>query len=175
MKQLLTVALVGLLFSSCKTNDDGNSAAGTDFTSYQQYDLNAQRLGSVGNSSDDYKMEEWPQWVYDLFTPMDTVNLKGYTKNEVSISALYPNPCSNIQKMRVFATQPVNLRIVIIDQFKKVYVQKSMHIWAAQHDIELNYADLNMPSDTYYRMFYSFSAEDNLNYFRGHIDFYKTE
>jgi len=175
MKQLLTVALLGLLFGSCKTNDDGNSAAGSDFTSYQQYDLNAQRLGSVGNSSDDYRMEEWPQWVYDLFTPLDTVNLKGYNKSEVTINALYPNPCANTQTMRLFATQPVNLKIVIIDQFKKVYLLKSMHIWNAQHDIKLDYSELNMPANTYYRMFYSFSAEDHLNYSRGHIDFYKTE
>lgn len=176
MKRLITVALLGLIFSSCsKKNDDGHSASSTNFTSYHQYDINGQRLGSIGNASDDYKMEEWPQWVYDLFQPLDTVNLEGYSWSEVNVDRLYPNPCGDTQILRTFATQPVNLKLVIIDQFKNVYLRKSMHVYSAQHDWGLSYRNLNMPAPNYYRMFYSFSVAGRPHFQRGHIDIYKTQ
>lgn len=175
MKRLLTVALLGLVFTGCKKDNDDNTAASTNFTSYQQYDVNAQRLGSVGDAGDDYRHEEWPQWVYDLFKPMDTVNIDGYGWSEVNIEKLYPNPCGDVQNIRTFATQPINLKIVIIDQFKNVYLRKSIHVFSAQQDWTLNYAGLGMQAQSYYRMFYSFSASGKPHFLRGHIDIYKTQ
>lgn len=173
MKRLLTGALLGFLLVSCTKNNDDQSAAGGDFTSYQQYDVNGNRLGSVGNASDDYKMETWPQWVYDLFLPLDTVSLKGYVESEVSVDALYPNPCGDNQVFQLFATQPVNLKMAIVDPFRKVYFLKSVHVPSAQQSIALDYRELLMPGNTYYRMFYSFSAEGKPHFMRGHIDIYK--
>jgi len=176
MKRLLTVALLGIIFSSCgKKDNDEHSASGTNFTSYQQFDINAQRLGSVGNATDDYRMEEWPQWVYDLFQPLDTVNLEGYNWSEVTIDRLFPNPCGDTQILRVFATQPINMKLVIIDQSKKVYVAKSLHVNSAQHDMGMSYRGLAMPANNYYRMFYSLSAQGRPHFQRGHIDIYKTQ
>lgn len=176
MKRLITVTLLGFIFTGCnKKTDDGHSASSTNFTSYQQYDINAQRLGSVGDAADDYRHEEWPQWVYDLFKPMDTANIDRYSFSEVNIEKVFPNPCGNVQMIRTFATQPVNLKIVIIDQFKKVYLSKSMHVPSAQHDLQLNYETAAMPADNYYRMFYSFSVAGMPHFQRGHIDIYKTQ
>lgn len=169
MKQLLTVALLGLLFTSCKKNDDNQGGSGLDFTSVRQYDVNAIYLGNVGNATDDYTMEDWPQWVVDFFKPMDTTNLTGYKQSDVSIDALYPNPCRDTQVMRLFATQPVNLKVVIIDQFKTVYLRKSLHVFSAIHTIGFDYKDLQMPP-AHYRMYYAFSAEGKPFFFRGHID-----
>lgn len=174
MKRLLTVVLLGVLFASCKKSNDDDSASSTNFTSYQQYDINAQWLGSVGNAGDDYKMEEWPDWVYALFQPLDTVNLAGYNKSEVNVQRLYPNPCADTQILETFATQPVNLKIAIIDQFKKVYVLKSFQVASAQHTWGLSYRELGM-GNAYYRLFYTFSAEGHPNFSRGHIDIYKTQ
>jgi hypothetical protein len=176
MKRLVTVALLGIVFTSCnKKTDDGHSASSTNFTSYQQFDINAQRLGSVSDAADDYKMEEWPQWVYDLFDPLDTVNVAGYNWSEVNVDRLYPNPCADTQILRTFATQPVNLKLVIIDQFKKVYLRKSMHVHSAQQDWGISYRGLGMTAPNYYRMFYSFSAAGKPDFLRGHIDIYKTQ
>ncbi len=176
MKRLITVALLGLIFSGCnKKENDEHSASGTNFTSYHQYDINGQRLGSIGNAADDYRMEEWPQWVYELFKPMDTVNLDGYNWSEVNVDRLYPNPCGDTQIIRTFATQPVNLKLVIIDPFKNVYLRKSMHIYSAQHDWGLSYKGLGMQPNNHYRMFYSFSASGKPHFMRGHIDIYKIQ
>ena len=158
MKRLLTVALLGLVFTSCKKTNDDHSAASTNFTSYQQFDINAQRLGSVGDASDDYKMEEWPQWVYDLFQPLDTVNLDGYNWSEVNVERLYPNPCADTQVLRTNATQPINLKLVIIDQFKKVYLRQSYHVYASQHTLGLSYKGLNMPGNTLVSGKYCFTS-----------------
>ena len=175
MKRLITVALLGIIFSSCTKDKDDHSASSTNFTSYHQYDINAQWLGSVGDAGDDYKMEQWPEWVYDLFKPLDTANLTGYAWSEVNVGRLYPNPCGDTQILRTFATQPVNLKIVIIDQFRKVYLRKSLHVPSAQQTIGLNYRELNMPGNNYYRMFYMFSAEGKPDHTRGHIDILKTQ
>src|SRR5690606_8643476 len=136
--------LLGFLLVSCSKKNDDESAAGSDFSSYQKYDINGNRLGSVGDASDDYKMETWPGWVYDLFKPLDTVRLKGYVQSEVSVDALYPNPCADVQTLQLFATQPVNLKLVIIDPFRKVYFLKSFHVPSAQQQIRLNYSELIM-------------------------------
>lgn len=174
MKRLVTVILLGIIFGGCKKTNDDNSSSSTNFTSYQQYDINAQRLGSMGDASDDYRMEEWPDWVYGLFTPLDTANLDGYNWSEVNIEKLYPNPCGNSQTIRAFATQPVNLKIVIIDQFKRVYLAQSIRMYNGQQEIRLNYTGLGMEANNYYRMFYSFSALGKPHFMRGHIDIYKT-
>jgi len=175
MKRLLTVALLGFIFTGCKKSDDDHSASSTNFTSYQQYDINAQRLGSVGDAADDYKMEEWPQWVYDLFQPLDTVNVSGYNWSEVNVDRLYPNPCGDTQTMRVFATQPVNLKVVIIDQFKTVYLRKSIHVFKNVNEIPFSYRNLQLPAGNYYRLFFSFSAAGKPGFQRGHVDIYKTQ
>ncbi|MBS1741081.1 MAG: hypothetical protein JST88_11140 [Bacteroidetes bacterium] len=176
MKRFIAATLLGLALTGCnkKTNDD-NSAAGTNFTSYQQWDINGQRLGNVGDVSDEYRMEDWPDWVYNIFKPLDTANLTGYNWSEVVVDRLYPNPCGNTQFLRTFATQPINLKLALIDPSKKVYLLKSMELNSAQHDLQLNYTNLGMTTPSYYRLFYTFSAAGKPYFQRGHIDIYKTQ
>lgn len=174
MKRIIAIAILGLLFVGCKKNENNQGGSGLDFTSVRKYDVDAQYLGNIGNATDDYTMEDWPSWVVDLFKPMDTANISGYVMNQVSIDALYPNPCADSQVMRVFATEPVNLKVVIIDQFKTVYYTQSMNVYAGIHKIGFNYKNLHMPA-TNFRMYYAFSAADKPFYYRGHIDILKTQ
>lgn len=173
MKRFLTVCLLALAIGSCKKDsNEGPSAANMDFTSIQKYDVNANYLGSVGNISDEYTQEEWPGWVMDLFSPLDSVSLVGYNKGEVSIKALYPNPCADTQAMRLFGAQPLNMKVVVIDNQKNVYLRKSMHVFLGEQFKSFDYSNLMMPAG-YYRMFYSFSAEGAPHFRKGHIDFLK--
>lgn len=176
MKRLVTVALLGIICTGCnKTTEDDHSASSTNFTSYQRFDINAQRLGSVGDAADDYRMEEWPDWVYDLFKPLDTADITSYNWSEVTIEKLFPNPCADTQILRTYAAQPANLKIVIIDPSKTVYLRKSIHVPSAQHDLGISYKNLNMPGNAYYRMFYSISFKGKPHHQRGHIDIFKTQ
>lgn len=176
MKQLLTIALLSVLFVSCKKNDNKpSSASGVDFTSIRKFDIEANFVGTEGEATDDYTHEDWPQWVYDAFKPLDTINLQGYVKSPVSIDALYPNPFANTQAMRLFATQPVNLKVIIIDINKNVLLRHSQHVFSAINFVDFNYEGLDMEPKTYYRMFYAFSAEGLPYFSRGHIDIYKAE
>jgi hypothetical protein len=174
MRQFVILALLTICFISCKRRDDEGNAAGVDFSSYQRFDINSNYLGTVGDATDDYKMEEWPQWVFDMFKPLDTVNLTGYEKSVISIDALYPNPCADTQVMRLFATQPVNMKVVIVDANKNVLMRKSMHIPNAIHFLGFDYKELTLPPD-FYRMFYAFSAENHPFFLRGHIDINKVQ
>jgi hypothetical protein len=176
MKQIVAFLLFLLVFSSCKKSDNSDqSASGLDFTSVRRFDVGAVQGEDIGTPSDDYKMEDWPQWVYDFFTPLDTVNLTGYLQSPVSIAALYPNPCADTQNLRYYAQQPVNLKVVVIDAQKSVYLRKSIHLNSTQHDIGLNYSGLGMAANTNYRLFYAFSAENKPNFIRGHIDILKQQ
>ena len=175
MKQLFTVALLAVLFVSCKKEKDGQDSQGTDFTSIRKYDVDANFLGTLGNATDDYRQEEWPNWVIDLFKPLDTVSLVGYLESECAVDRLYPNPCANNQTMRYFATQPANLKILIVDEFKNAYFLKSYHAYSSQRTIEFDYSDLGLQPNTFYRMFYAFSAEDKPYFVRGHIDILKSQ
>ena len=176
MKQLLTVILLSVLFIGCKKSDEepGN-ASGVDFTSIRKFDIEANFLGTEGNATDDYTQEDWPQWVYDIFTPLDSVSLQGYVQSEVSIDALFPNPCADTQIMRLFATQPVNLKLAIVDAEKRILFRESYHIFSAIHMLGFDYKTLLMKPKTYYRMFYAFSAEGAPYFKRGHIDIYKQQ
>lgn len=173
MKQFLAVALFTVLFVSCKKKDDNLGANSLDFTSIRQFDVHAVQIGTEGNTSDEYTMEDWPQWVYDLFSPLDTADLKGYTWSEITVDRVYPNPCADTQTMRYFATQPVNMKIVIIDPNKNVYWRKSYALYSTIHNISFDYRNTGMTAGNYYRMFYAFSAENKPYFIRGHIDIYK--
>lgn len=174
MKRILAVCFIALIFTSgCdKKKNTGPSASNLDFTSIRQYDINHNFLGSIGDVSDEYTQEDWPSWVYDLFTPLDSVNLDGYDKADVSITALYPNPCSDTQAIRLFASKPENFKVVIIDKNKSVFYLNSMHLFLGDQFKHFGYSGLNM-NPGYYRMYYSVSAHNNPHYYRGHIDIWK--
>jgi hypothetical protein len=176
MKQLLTIALLSVIFIGCEKDDDKPSNAnGVDFTSLRKFDIESNFQGTEGDATDDYTHEDWPQWVYDIFKPLDTVSLQGYIKSPISIDALFPNPCADTQIMRLFATQPINLKVAIVDINKNVLLRNSYHVFSAIHFIGFDYKELNMKPKTYYRMFYAFSAEGMPYFSRGHIDIYKKE
>jgi hypothetical protein len=174
MRNFLLLTLLTICFISCKKRDDEQNSAGVNFSTYQRFDATANYLGTEGDATDDYKMEDWPQWVFDMFKPLDTVNLIGYEKSVISIDALYPNPCADTQSMRLFANQPVNLKMVMIDVHKNVVFRKSFHIPNGIQFLGFSYAELALPP-TFYRMFYAFSAEDDPYFLRGHIDINKVQ
>ena len=178
MRYLLAVALLAFTFTGCEKdkNEEDHSAASLNFSSYSRYDINGTYLGSIGNTSDEKTDEDWPQWVFDLFAPLDTTDLTGYVKSEVTMEKIFPNPAADTQIVQVFATQPVNLQLVLIDNQQNVYLRRSIHVPSTIQKIGLSYKGLNMVPNTNYRMFYAFSVEGQKHYKRGHIDIaYKHE
>lgn len=176
MKNWLAAGLIVLAFGSCEKDNKGsnNSASGGDFSSYIAYDVNGNQLEYVNDVSDDYKDEDWPQWVYDLFTPLDTVNLEGFQRpNALNVRALYPNPCRDTQTFAVFTERPVNLKIAVVDKNRTRYLLKTATVYLGQQRIPITYNTALMPGGMNYRLFYAFSYEGNRFFKRGHIDLAK--
>jgi hypothetical protein len=176
MKYFSLAALFFMLIAACKKEDksnDDSSASGLDFGSYIKYDIGANQLELIGNTSDDYKPEEWPKWVFDLFTPLDTAKREGLEKGIVSVRALYPNPCRDTQKLQLFSNKPVNLKIVVIDNAKTVYFLKSYNIFFNDRSVPIMYNATLMGPGRNYRLFYAFSSENEQYFEKGHIDFLK--
>lgn len=174
MRKLLVIALSVCTLAACKKDDNKNqSAASTDFSSYREFDVNGVYLGNIGNAGDDYASENWPEWVFDGFKPLDTVNLTGYRMQpDVNVQALYPNPCRDNQTLKYFSVEPVNLKLMIIDEQKNVHFLKSVHLNNINGKVPLNYTGLSLVPGNHYRMFFGFSAENKPFYVRGHIDMY---
>ncbi len=176
MKQCLVAALLLLTLFSCKkkeNNSGDSSASGLDFGSYIAYDVNGNQVELVGNTSDDYKQEDWPDWVSNLFTPLDTFSRKGFQKTDVTVRALYPNPCRDTQVLSVFANAPVNLKIAVVDNQQTVRFLKSTTVYFGQHLVKLIYNPALMEGGRNYRLFYGFSSENDAFFKKGHIDFSK--
>lgn len=178
MKQLTIIALLAFCLASCgddkKDNNDNASASGLDFSSYIRYDVNANQLELVGNTNDEYKQEEWPDWVWNLFSPLDSVNRTGLEDNPiVSVRALYPNSCRDTQALKLFSSKPVNLKIAIIDNQKTVYYLRSFMLPFSDQPVSLKYNSLLMPGGRNYRLFFGFSTENQPFFERGHIDIAK--
>jgi hypothetical protein len=173
MNRILIIVLIAFSFLGCDKKKVADlSANNMDFTSIRKYDVNHNYLGYSGDVSNEYVQEDWPDWVYQLLSPLDSTNLDGYDKADVSITALYPNPCSDTQSIRLFASKPENLKVVIIDKNKNVYLLQSMHLYLGDQFKHFDYSKLNM-TPGYYRMFYAISAHNDPCYTRGHIDIYK--
>lgn len=172
MKRFLAVMLAVCAFAACKKDDTPNqNADSTNFTSIRQYDVNGVYQGNLDEATDDYTQENWPQWVFDIFKPLDTVNLTGYREtSEINVQALYPNPCRDTQTLKYFAVDPVNIKIAIIDDQKNVHYLKSFHLPMINGKLGLSYKNLSLVPGNYYRMFYGFSAENKPFFLRGHID-----
>lgn len=174
MKKLLVIALSFTVFAACNKDEKKNqSAASLDFSSYREYDVNGVYLGNIGEAGDDYVNENWPEWVYDAFKPLDTVNLTGYREQpDVNVQALYPNPCRDTQTMKYFSVEPANLKVMIIDDQKNVHYLKSFHLPNINGKLGLSYKGLSLVPGNHYRMFFAFSAENKPFFNRGHIDMY---
>ncbi|HTN45433.1 MAG TPA: hypothetical protein VL098_03740 [Flavipsychrobacter sp.] len=172
MKKVWAIALTAVLFGACKKDDKTNqSAQGTDFKSIVQFDAESNHIGSLGDPLDDYKQENWPDWVYNLFEPLDTVDLTGYREHpDLNVQSLYPNPCGLKQTMKYFSVEPANLKVVIIDDQKNVHLLKSIHLFNTNAKVAFDYKGLSLIPGTYYRMFFGFSAENKPFFRRGHID-----
>jgi hypothetical protein len=177
MKKFLAFTVFVAMLASCKkTPDRGHNqgADGTDYTSIRQYDVNGVYLGNKGDAVDDYQQENWPQWVFDGFKPLDTTSLVGYMQSEVSVDRLYPNPYSDTQTFKYFAIKPANLKIMIVDENRRIVFLQSRSLNNASNVIGFNYSQTTMMPGNYYRMFYGVSAENSPFFLRGHIDIYKS-
>lgn len=174
MKRFLGVVLIACSLVACKKDEKPNqNADSTDFSSIRKYDVSAVPLGNDGEAVDDYTQENWPDWVFNIFKPLDTVNLTGYREQpDINVQALYPNPCRDTQTMKYFSVEPINLKLAIIDQQKNVYMLKSYHLSNINGKLGLSYKGLGLIPGNFYRMFYGFSAEDKPFFMRGHIDLY---
>jgi hypothetical protein len=169
MKRFLAIALSVFVLAACKKEDKTNASNGTDYTSIRQYDVNGIYLGNLNDASDDYTQEKWPDWVYNGFAPLDTVNLTGYHTSEITVDRLYPNPCKDTQTLAYFATAPINLKLMLMDKSKQVRYLRSVHLFNGKNSVGISYKDLLL-APGYYRLFYGMSAENNPFFMRGHID-----
>jgi len=171
MKKILAIAFSALVFTACKKEHDNknSSADGNDYTSVRQFDVNGIDLGSLNNTDDDYRQENWPDWVLQKFAPLDTVDLRGFYPSEVTIDRLFPNPCKDTQTLKYFATQPINLKLLLIDEGRNTLMLQTYSLNNAQNFLGLSYKNLALAPGNY-RLFFGLSANNYPFYKRGHID-----
>jgi hypothetical protein len=172
VNKICLVLAVVLCFVGCKKDNNASNQGNDeilDFSSYYKTDVNANPMGIVGDPTDDNKFENWNEWVYTLFSSMDTASLEGTAKGELKFFAAYPNPVSNVQALGVQCTQPSVFKYLLIDKGKAVLTRGVQRSADGKFSLFIKYNELGLTHTTY-RLYYSLSAKDNPHYYRAHCD-----
>jgi hypothetical protein len=170
MKNGYLVLMPLFLLAACKRKDDNPIPSNLDFSTYQMYDINAEPIGIHGTGpDDDYQQEDWAPWIYNLFAPLDTVNMAGTAVDTIQFGYFYPNPTVGIQAYYFTTEHPVAFKMALINTAGKVFYTIGFKVPAGQNYIQLSYPRGKIPAGDY-RAYFGFSAEGNKFFYRAHGD-----
>lgn len=175
--------LIGI--AGCKKHGDTNESPGIHaFNGIVVTNDLGQPLGTWGTEDGDWKTDaNWTSAEYDLLNFPDTISLDGtYIEDTTgwnigpgiheqpsNFVALFPNPVFNDAMMVFRDFGVVKCKAVIVDKYYKRLDSFSFK-WNGllHHTIDLS--DTVKYPNAVYRILYSFSVKDSLNFYKGHGD-----
>jgi hypothetical protein len=185
MKKLLLTVCVLTCLSGCKEHND-------EFPSVQTYEFKGivvindigQMLGTWGTEDGDWKADaNWSTGEYELLNFPDTISLNGtfimdttgwntgpgiHIKPE-NIVQVYPNPGINSQVLVFRGIGLLKFKATIVDKYYNRLYTFSCKGSNAEINIDLS-DTTKFQNGTIYRLYYSLSATDSLNFYKGHGD-----
>lgn len=164
MNKIVKACLVTFLLASGCQDDEG-----IKFEGIIARGLNNEPLGTIGsNDLNDWQNEgELSAEVMKLLDFDLDLDLTGTSVSSVQMAA-YPNPVSNSFRLDFGSIQNSVIRIVIVNESMKVLFRES---FVGIYSIEFDMRDpKKFPNNEIVRIYYSFSALDNPNYYIGHGD-----
>jgi hypothetical protein len=167
MKRLLSVCLVSLL-ASCMADDDTVIAGVLDLRSQFYFDYNAQPTGQSNSTPDDFSQESWQRWERKLFDDLDSVYLPS-SKVDSARLYLFPNPCGKYQSLDGHASGPINLKVVVVNRFRKTLFRGSAN-GTTNVQMRLDWSVIAPYSDSLYRVYYAFSTKERPFFHTSHAD-----
>jgi hypothetical protein len=186
MKNLLFSVCVLLCLAGCKKHDDTqNSSNAHVFKGIVVTDEAGNALGTWGTEDGDWGTDaNWSPSEYELLNFPDTISLDGtfimdttgwnigpgIHEQPQNFVAGFPNPVVD-RSILVFGNfGTLKLKATIVDRYyhrMETYALK----WGGLLEITLDLSDTTKYlNGKIYRVFYSFSAKDSLNFYKGHGD-----
>jgi hypothetical protein len=169
MKNILSsVFILIFLLAGCKKHDDTQSSSRAhEFKGIAVINDIGQILGTWGTEDGDWGTDaNWSPGEYELLNFPDTVSLDGTFVRDTTgwdsgpgiheqprnFTIVFPNPVQSHATLAFSGLGMLKFKATIVDKYynrMKTYVTKT---------------------DGVYRMYYSFSAKDSLNFYKGHGD-----
>lgn len=185
MKNLLFIICILICVSGCKkNNDDQNSSQVHEFKGITLIDYHGQPTGLLGTDDGDWGTDyHWSSSEYELLNFPDTVSLNGtFIKDTTGWSnspgiheqprnmvRVFPNPIIDHSMFVYRGLGLLKFKATIVDKyFNRLFTFVCKDSLAY---IIIDFSDSTKFQDrTIYRMYYSFSTTDSLNFYKGHGD-----
>jgi len=143
-----------------------------------------QPMGTWGTDDGDWKTDgSWSEEEFTLLEFPDTISLdgtyitdttgwntgSGIHEQPQNIVIVYPNPASNGQILVFRGIGLLKFKVAIVDKyFNRVFTYACKD---SDLNVHLDFSDSSkFQNGTIYRMYYSLSATDSLNFYKGHGD-----
>jgi len=188
MKNLLLIAVIILAAAGCKKHDATQTntppAAVHIFKGISVISDEGQITGTWGTEDDDWRNDaKWTAQEFALLGFPDTISLSGtYIRDTTgwntgtgihempqNIVITYPNPVQDFPRLVYRGLGLLKFKAVIVD---KNY--NRLLTWCCKDSMAnllLNLSDTTVfKSGTIYRLYYTLSATDSVNFFKGHGD-----
>jgi hypothetical protein len=185
MKNLLLLLCVLICISGCKKhNDNENSSQVHEFKGIILIGYHGQHTGLLGIDDGDWRTDDhWSSSEYELLNFPDTVSLNGtfikdttgwnnspgINEHPRNIVCVFPNPVNDYPMLVFRGIGLLKFKATIVDKyFNRLFT------FVCKDSISNTIIDLSdstkFQDRTIYRMYYSFSTTDSLNFYKGHGD-----
>ncbi len=185
IKNLLLSVCLLICFTGCRKHKDDTSASQThEFKGIAVINDIGQILGTWGTEDGDWGTDSiWSSGEWDLLNFPDSISMDGtYVKDTTgwnigpgihekpyNIVITYPNPVNNKLTLIYRGLGLLKFKATIVDKY-----YNRMFTFACKESGANFYVDLSdstkFQNGTIYRIYYSLSATDSLNFYKGHGD-----
>lgn len=185
MKNLLLSVCVLICLTGCKKHhDDQNPPQAHEFKGVAVVNDIGEILGTWGTEDNDWGTDSiWTTGEYNLLNFPDTISMDGtYVKDTTgwnigpgiheqpfNIVIVYPVPVKTKVMLTYCGLGLLKVKATIVDKYYNrifTFARK-----ASSAGILLDFSDsTKFPNGTIYRLYYSLSAKDSMNFYKGHGD-----
>jgi hypothetical protein len=185
MKYFLLSVCILLCFSGCKKHSDNQTTSQPhQFNGIIVTDEVGNALGTWGTEDGDWGNDSnWSASEYALLNFPDTISLDGTFIRDTTgwnigpgiheqprnFVVLFPNPVTNGTTLFMNGLGLLKCKAVLVDKYYNRLETFSLK-WNGQVLHTLDLSDSLKYQNGVYRIFYSFSATDSLNFYKGHGD-----
>lgn len=185
LKDLLLFICILICFLGCKKqNNDQSSSQAHEFKGIAVINDIGQIMGTWGTEDGDWSTDRiWTNGEYNLLSFPDTISMNGtFVKDTIgwntgpgiheqpfNIVIIYPNPVKNTLMLIYRGLGLLKFKAAIVDKYYNRMFTFAFKDSTA--NIRLDLSDsTKFQNGTIYRMYYSLSAKDSLNFYKGHGD-----
>jgi hypothetical protein len=185
MKKLLLLVFAFTCFAGCeKRNNDETTLQTHEFKGLAVINDMGQVMGTWGTEDGDWGTDSvWSAGEYELLNFPDTISLDGTFLKDTSgwnigpgiheqpqnVVIVYPNPVKNTPTLIYHGLGLLKFKATIVDKY-----YHRMFTYACKDSLAYMHLDLSdstkFVSGTIYRLYYSISAKDSVNFIKGHGD-----